>query len=192
MPASRYTSVAIVLHWTIALLIIGQLAGGLYMTRIPDSEAAFKFQIFQLHKSFGVTILLLSLARLAWRLTHKVPPLPEAMPAWERVAARAAHWGFYVLMIATPLLGWAYVSVAPLSVPTFLFGVVPWPHMPFFEGVSDREAVAHLFEEMHEYAAFAFIGLLVLHAGAALKHHFVDRDDVLARMAPFVRRKTSA
>ncbi|MEE2691635.1 MAG: cytochrome b [Pseudomonadota bacterium] len=190
MAQDRYSRGAIILHWLIALLIIGQLCGGFYMAGLSDEQASLKFQIFQLHKSFGVTILLLSIVRLGWRLTHKVPPLPPGMAAWERVAARATHIALYVMMFVTPLLGWAYVSVAPLNVPTYLFGVIPWPHMPFFEDVADRKAVAEMFHEYHEAAAFVIIGLLALHVAGALKHHFLNRDDVLSRMLPLIRSRS--
>jgi len=190
MAQSRYTKGAIILHWLIALLIVGQLCGGLYMVGIPNEQASLKFQIFQLHKSFGVTILLLSVVRVAWRLTHKVPPLPEGMAGWEKIAARATHIGFYILLFVTPLLGWAYVSVAPFNVPTVLFGVIPWPHLPFFESAANREALAESLSGFHEFAAFSIIGLLALHVGAALKHHFLNRDDVLSRMLPFVRPRS--
>jgi cytochrome b561 len=160
------------------------------MVRIPNEDAALKFQIYQLHKSFGVTILLLTLVRIGWRLTHRPPPLPAAMAGWEKVAARGTHGAFYVLLIVVPLLGWAYVSAAPLNVPTFLFGVVPWPHMPFFEGIAERKDIAELFEESHEFAAKTVLALLVLHVAAALKHHFIDRDDVLARMLPLIRKRS--
>ncbi|MGE0407968.1 MAG: cytochrome b [Amphiplicatus sp.] len=190
MPGDdRYSTVAIALHWTIAILLIGQLAGGLYMVDLPKEEAPLKVQLFQLHKSFGVLILLLTMLRLIWRLTHKPPALPEAMAGWEKFAARATHIGFYILLIAIPLLGWAYVSAAPLRVPTVLFGVIPFPHMPFFEGLADRKEVAEIFEESHEIAAKLVILLLLLHVAAALKHQFVNRDDVLARMLPFIRKR---
>lgn len=186
----RYTTVAIVLHWTIALLLIGQIAGGFFMHNLPDADPR-KFELFQLHKSFGISILLLTIVRLGWRLGHKPPPLPAGMAGWERAAARGAHVGFYFLLIALPLVGWALVSVSPLasSIPTYLFGVVPWPHLPLFETVADREAVADAFAEIHEYLAFAAIGLIAVHVGAALKHHFVNRDDVLARMLPLVKAR---
>lgn len=189
MAASRYSRIAIILHWLIALLIIGQLAGGLTMVRIPNEQAALKFQIYQLHKSFGVTILTLTLARLGWRLTHRPPALPATMAGWEKAAARGTHAAFYVLLIVIPLLGWAYVSAAPLNVPTVLFGVIPWPHMPFFDGVADKKAVAELLEESHGLAAKTALALIILHAAAALKHHFIDRDDVLARMLPLIRKR---
>jgi cytochrome b561 len=186
---TQYSKGAIFLHWLIAILVIGQLAGGLYMVGIPKEQAALKLEIFQLHKSFGITILLLTIVRLMWRLGHRAPALPASMPGWEMAAARGSHFLFYLLLIGIPLLGWAYVSVAPLNVPTMLFGIVQWPHMPFFEGVTDRKEVAEIFEESHEVAAKAAIGLLILHVAAALKHHFISGDDVLSRMLPLVRTR---
>lgn len=189
MSVTRYSDIAIALHWLIAALLIGQLIGGLYMVEIPDEQTSWKFQVFQLHKSFGITILLLTAVRLIWRLTHQPPALPAAMPVWERLAARTTHVGFYVLLIVIPLLGWAYVSTAPLNVPTVLFGIIPLPHMPFFEGVQDSKEIAELFEESHEIAAKLVIALIALHVAAALKHHFIDKDDVLARMLPLLRTR---
>ena len=188
--SNRYSSVAIALHWLIALMVIGQLAGGFYMHKLPNEEADLKFQLYQLHKSFGITILLLTMARLFWRLTHKAPALPEKMPGWEKFLARGAHLGFYVLLIALPLVGWAVVSSSPFadSVQTYLFGIVHWPHLPFFEGVADRKSLSHDIAEIHEYLAFAMIGLIGLHVAAAMKHQFVDRDAVLSHMAPFLRK----
>ncbi|MEQ1930842.1 MAG: cytochrome b [Parvularculaceae bacterium] len=187
--SERYSSVAIVLHWTIAVLIVGQIAGGLYMHELPRGSE-LKVELYQLHKSFGVVILLLSLLRLVWRLGHKPPPLPADMAGWEKFAARATHALFYVLMIGTPLLGWAVVSTASFNVPTVIFGIIELPHLPFFEGLENRKDLHELFEESHELAAKSIIGLLILHVGAALKHHLIDRDNVLAHMAPIFRRRS--
>lgn len=187
----RYTSVAIALHWLIALMVIGQLAGGFIMHDLPKEQADLKFQLFQLHKSFGISVLLLTLIRLGWRLTHKPPALPEKMAGWERFLARGAHVGFYVLLIALPLVGWAVVSSSPLadSVQTYLFGVVHWPHLPFFEGVENRKEFSHEIAEIHEYLAFAMIALIGLHVAAALKHQIIDRDAVLGHMLPMLKKK---
>lgn len=183
-----YTSVAIGLHWLIATLALGQIAGGLYMESLPDSASAERFQLIQLHKSFGVTILLLTLARLGWRLTHKAPPLPAAMPGWQKSLARGVHVLFYVLLIGVPLGGWAMVSASPLAetVKTYLFGVVPWPHLPFFDGVEDRRGLTRQIAEMHELGAKAMLALVVLHVGAAMKHWLMDGDGVLESMLPFM------
>ena len=183
---ARYTNVAIALHWLIAFLIIGQVAGGLYMSDLPDEKAAEKFELFQWHKSFGITILLLSLARLGWRLTHKPPAYSDELKDWERRLAKVTHIGFYLFMIAVPLGGWMVVSASPFaeSVPTLLYGVIPWPHLPFFGGVEDRSALAGQLAEMHEYGAFAIIGLFLLHMAGLFKHLFMDDTNVVLRMIP--------
>lgn len=188
---ARYTAVAIALHWTIALLAIGQIAGGLYIEDLPESADAARFELLQLHKSFGITILLLTLARLGWRLTHKPPPLPAAMPAWQKTLARGVHVGFYALLIGVPLGGWAIVSASPLAetVQTYLFGVVHWPHLPFFDGIEDRKGLAHDIHELHELGAKAMLALLALHVGAAMKHWLMDRDGVLQSMLPSMARR---
>ena len=178
---ARYTSVAVAFHWAIAVLILGNIAGGIFMHNLPNASP-IKFDLYQLHKSFGLSILILTLFRLGWRVAHKAPPLPAATPGWQRLGARAAHWAFYGLMLIIPLTGWAMVSVSPLDIPTHFFGVIPVPHLPFFGGVADPAAMEDLFAEVHEYLAFALLGLFVLHVGAALKHHFVDKDGVLQSM----------
>ncbi|WP_375202860.1 cytochrome b/b6 domain-containing protein [Hyphococcus sp.] len=183
MGGARYNPVAAIFHWTIAALIIGQIIGGKYMHGLPNASP-LKFDLYQLHKSFGLTILLLSLVRLGWRLTHQTPALPAAMPNWQKLLARGTHWAFYALMILTPLAGWAIVSVSPTDIPTKWFGLFPVPHLPFFNGVTDREAAEHIMEERHELLAYLILGLLVLHVGAALKHAFVDKDGVFTSMVP--------
>ena len=177
-PANgRYTRVAVWLHWLIAGLIIAQLIGGKVMTSLPNT-AAFKFEAYQMHKSFGLIVLALSLARLAWRLTHR-PPAPMAEhAAWERVLARVTHLAFYGLMIGVPLAGWALTSKSPL--PSEFLLLFDIPRLPVF-GTAEGWAQAH------EVLAFATGGLLALHVAGALKHHYADRDGTLARMAPWVR-----
>lgn len=179
----RYNKGAIVLHWTIALLIIGLILFGLLMTQewMPN-----RFAIYQWHKSIGMTVLVLSLARLLWRLGHRPPPLPDAMLGWQRRASHFTHGAFYVLMFAMPLLGWAMVSASDLPIPTVIYGLMTLPDMP---GVSESKAAAERFKFLHEIGAKLFIALIFLHVGAALKHHFADRDDVLKRMAPLVKTR---
>ncbi|MBT8472987.1 MAG: cytochrome b [Marinicaulis sp.] len=183
----RYSSAAVFLHWLIALLIIGQIAGGLYMHRLPATT--LKFELYQWHKSFGVTILALSVLRLGWRLTHRPPPLPDAMSRIEQFGARASHAGFYVLLFALPLVGWAMVSASPKDLPTVLFETVPFPHMP---GLPQSESLEAAFMQTHKYLAYSAIALLFLHVAAALKHHFIKRDDVLTAMAPWIKPKSSS
>lgn len=175
----RYTNVAIALHWAIALLIVGQVAGGFIMGNLPKGDP-LKFTAFQMHKSFGMLILVLTLARIGWRIGHRPPALPASIPSWQQTSARLVQTGLYALMIVLPLLGWAFVSTTTFQVPTYLFGIVPLPHLPL--GVDQTRA--EQFAELHELGAFAMIGLFALHAGAAFYHHFVVRDGVLASMLP--------
>ena len=180
----RYTRVAMWLHWIIAGLIVTQLIGGFVMHKLPNT-ASFKIEAYQLHKSFGLVVLALALVRLGWRLTHKAPPLPEGTKTWERLLARATHTAFYVLIIGVPLAGWWVVSSSSYGTGSFFF-VADIPVLPG-AGILSHGA----WEEVHEIMAKLVIGLLVLHVAAALKHHYVDKDGVLARMAPWVTRRTA-
>lgn len=180
--ATRYSKVAIALHWAIALLILSLIAFGFLMTQdwMPQ-----RFVIYQWHKSFGIVVLLLSAFRLIWRLTHKAPPLPDGMKSWEVFAAKLTHVGFYVLMIGVPLLGWAMVSASRLPIENELFYLIPLPDMP---GVPATEAVEARLKSLHEIGAKLILLLFVLHVGGALKHHFIAKDGTLARMIPALRK----
>ena len=189
MPRSsdRYTGVAVALHWLIALAILFQIMLGWRMD--DHANSAVTFLVFQLHKSIGITILLLSLGRLAWRLVNPPPALPAHLKPWERALAHVTHFGFYGIMIGLPLTGWLIVSASKTNIPTLLFGVVPWPHIP---GVGELAAPAKLVwhkvgELGHGLLAKLTYGLLALHVGGALKHQLFDRDATLARMIPGVR-----
>lgn len=182
----RYGTVAMTLHWLIAVAIIGLLIVGKYMHGLPDSDVN-KFALYQLHKSTGLTVLALSIARVLWRFVNAVPALPAGMPAWQRWLAHGTHYAFYVLIIAIPLSGWAVASASPLGIPTIWFGLFEMPHLPGLQGLSDQEETEEFFEEVHELLGNSMILLLILHVGAALKHHFWDRDTVLRRMLPFTR-----
>ena len=177
--SSRYSRIAIWLHWMIAILIIGQLAGGKIMHLMDPSS--LKFELYQYHKSFGIMILLLSCLRLFWRLGHKPPALPTTMKPWEQRVANLSHKAFYVLVIGIPLSGWAMVSASTFGLKTKLFKLIPWPHIP---GVPQSESLETQLKQAHEVLAIFVFALLLLHIGAALKHHFKDRDDVLTRMVP--------
>ncbi len=181
---SRYGWVAIVLHWTIGLSILAMLAMGLVMTHVKLTPL-MQFKLFQLHKSVGLTILVAAVLRLLWRLAHHPPALPRHMPRWERVAAEGTHVLLYGLMIGMPLVGWALVSASPLNIPTILFGVVSWPHIPLTAWFGWSKAQASpVLAWIHADGGYALIALVALHAGAALRHHLVLRDDVLRRMIP--------
>lgn len=183
MPLHRYTRVAIALHWASALGILALIGLGLVMTGTGIAPMT-RFQLYQWHKSVGLTVLLLTLARLAWRATHRPPPLPAGMPATERRAAGAAHGLLYFLLMALPLSGWALVSASPYDIPTVLYGRVPWPHLPGFAGLADRAGAEAVLKTLHHRAAWVLIALLLLHVGAALRHHLVLRDATLRRMLP--------
>jgi cytochrome b561 len=188
---SRYSRVAIVLHWTMAILIIGLFFVGLWMheaIHVKETKAA-AFSAYQWHKSFGLTVLVLTFLRLAWRFGHRPPPLPSGMKPWEAGVAKLTHWIFYALMLAVPLSGWAMVSASPFGLPTIVFGLFEWPHLPQFAEMANKDAAEEALKEAHELLAFAMMGLVILHIGAALKHHLIDRDDVLARMLPLLRRR---
>lgn len=184
--AARYSTVAILLHWLIAALILLQIVmAGRMEARTPEA-----FAVTQLHKSIGISILLLSLARLAWRFTHRPPPEPEALASWERRLAGVVHVGLYAVMILMPLTGWIMVSASRYDVPTLLFGVVPWPHLP---GLSGLDAAAKAWwheagEIGHDVIIKGGYALIGLHVAGALKHHLLDREaPVLPRMAPGAR-----
>ncbi len=182
----RYTAVAIALHWLIALGILAQIAIGLVMSEMKISRGTL-FYLFQLHKSVGITIMLVVVLRILWRFTHKPPELPDEMPPLERQAALGAHVALYVLMIGLPLTGWAAVSASPFNIPTVLFGLVPWPHLPYFSTLPDKKAAEEVLGSIHSWGAWILIAVLVLHIGAALRHHFVKRDTILLRMLPYRR-----
>jgi cytochrome b561 len=171
----RYTPTAIGLHWLIALAIAGTFALGLYMHELPLSPT--KLELYSWHKWAGVTIFLLVIVRLGWRLTHPAPPLPEGMPEPLRLAAAGAHWLLYALMFAIPLTGWLMSSAKGFQ--TVWFGILPLPDL-----LAKDKALGDTLAEVHETLNFILLALVVLHAAAALKHHFIDRDTVLTRMLP--------
>ena len=193
-PAKRsaYSAGAITLHWLIAALVLTNIGLAWYFNALPH---ALRSPPTQLHKSIGITILILSLARVAWRLANPPPPLPAAMPAWERLAAQTLHTLFYVFIIVMPLSGWAYVSASPLIKvhPTVLYGLVPWPAFPFpgldADGVHAAGRAAH---RIHTSLALVAYAMIALHVSAALKHQFFDRDEVLGRMIPWFRIRKGA
>jgi cytochrome b561 len=188
---STYSAVAITLHWLIAALMLTNIGLAWYVNTLPRADQLGSLPI-QLHKSIGITVLLLTLVRIGWRLAFPAPSLPDHMPAWERWAAKTTHLAFYVLMLAMPLSGWAWVSTSPLLKhhPTVLYNVIPWPAMPMPGLDPDQTfAASKLFGQTHSLLALVAYATIALHVAAALKHHIIDRDDVLARMIPLLRRK---
>lgn len=170
--AARYTGTAIVLHWLLALLIVGTFALGVYMHDLPFSPTRLKY--YSWHKWAGVTILLLSFLRLAWRLTHR-PPADVAMPGWQATAGHATHHLLYALFFIVPLVGWAYSSAA--GFPIVWFGVLQLPDF-----VPVDKALAEAIKPWHERSAMLMAALVVLHVAGAVKHQFIDRDGLIDRM----------
>lgn len=179
MHTSCYTRTAIALHWLVALGLGATFALGLYMSDLPLSPT--KLQIYAWHKWAGVTLFALALLRLAWRLTHAVPALPASMPRLQARAAQAAHWLLYALMFAIPVAGWLMSSAKGFQ--TVWFGVLPLPDL-----VGKDKALGELLENVHAALAWTLLWVVVAHAAAAVKHHVVDRDDVLSRMIPALRK----
>ncbi len=180
----RYGRVAILLHWAIAILIAWNLVLGF---RMHAASGLAQFTLFQLHKSIGIGVLLLSLLRLAWRLIHRPPPLPASMRSWEHALARITHVALYGIMIGMPLTGWVVVSTSPLNIPTLLFHIVPWPHVPLLHDLAPvaKKHVNSVFDASHVALAWGSCALIALHVAGALKHALVERDGVLQTMLPF-------
>ncbi len=172
----NYTRTAVALHWLIALLVLATFPLGLYMADLPLSPD--KLRLYSYHKWIGVTVFALMLLRTGWRLTHQPPVLPASTPRWQQRASHAVHAALYVLLFAVPLSGWLMSSAK--GVTTVWFGVVPLPDL-----LDKNKALGETLAEVHEVLSFALVALALLHVAAALKHHFIDRDGLLARMSLF-------
>lgn len=181
----RYGSVAMTLHWLIALALIANICIGLYMSDLPRFDPS-KFQLIALHKSIGLTVLMLSVLRLIWRLVNPVPPPPAGMQPWLKFASRTMHAILYVLMVGIPLSGWLMISVGSMGHATPVFGLFGFPGAPYLSDLP--RSVGHpyheFFETIHVYLAWTAIVLVPVHILAALYHHFLRGDDVLRRMLP--------
>lgn len=177
----RYGSVAVALHWLTALLIVRQIWIGWTFHDMPRTDP-LRAEIFTVHKTLGVVILLLALLRLGWRIAHPPPPYPEDMPGWERWVGTINHSAFYALIIGLPLTGLAAVGGRG-DATTVLLGGLPFPTLAFL-GADASKALGGL----HEPLIFLTLVLLALHVAAALKHQFVDRTKASGRMWPFKAR----
>jgi len=179
-PRNRYSTVSLILHWLIAVLVVTQI-GLIWAHEATDGPISREF--VNLHKSVGLSILVLTLVRLGWRIANPAIPLPLEMPRWQKLLARTNHVLFYVLLLAMPLVGWAASSAAGRDI--VWFGLFNWPLLPIGGG---REMAGDLMD-VHETAAKLLIFLVVLHIVGALKHQFIDRDNVLHRMIPLIPRR---
>lgn len=173
MTTKRYTKIAIGLHWLIALLIFSAFPLGLYMHDLKLSPT--KLHLYSYHKWIGITVLGLVVLRVLWRATHKPPALHLAR--WQEFASSIVHAALYLLILAVPLTGWLMSSAK--GVKTVWLGVLPLPDL-----VAKDKALGHILSNAHTALNYTLLALVLLHVAAALKHHFIDRDDVLYRMLP--------
>lgn len=164
--------VTIFLHWLMAILLIGLVCVGLYMTSVPVTE--FTLKLYGWHKEIGMTVLMLAMFRIVWRLGNINPSL-SSLSRWEQVAARVVHWAFYGFMFALPITGWLMTSSA--GFPVSFFGLFLFPDL-----VSPNETRRAFFQEVHECLAYVLIFTFCVHVGAALKHQFIDKDNILRRI----------
>jgi cytochrome b561 len=185
VPKTRYDGVAMIIHWLTAVLMIymvffGEdlMKAGERLARAGDTAGA-TFQP-SIHVTLGVSILLLTVLRILWRLTHAAPAYPAGMKRYEVVASKSLHGLFYLLLIAIPLTGWitfgGFTAEVPVMAQAQVFGLFAMPQPPF---------TSHLFKELHELGSNAAMLLIGLHVLAALKHQFIDKDGIFSRMLPW-------
>ena len=173
MNAARYTRVAVALHWLIALLLLGQISFGWFLETVPRGTPARGFYV-NLHKSTGLTLALLILARVVWRIGHRPPELPSLMPLWERVAAKWSHVALYVCMLGMPLSGYIASNFSKYGVKLFnAITLPPWG--------TDSARIYAIFNTTHEVLSYLFVALIVAHILAALRH-IAHKDGVFSRM----------
>lgn len=173
----RWGWVSIAIHWLTVVLVLGLVVVGLVMQELPTSRT--KFEVFALHKSVGLTVLGLTLLRMGWRLVAGTPDPVPGTPRWQAWAAQAAHAALYVVLLAMALTGWLYHSASGIPVKLTWFGLF---QVPLLSGTD--EGIAEFAETAHGWLWVVLLAIVVVHAAAALKHHYLDRDQTLARMLP--------
>lgn len=178
VPGARYSTVSIVLHWLIAVVLIWQVTVGIRLDQLERTDPDREW-VLALHFSIGWTILMLALIRLAWRLLNGAPPLPQSMPKWERISARITHAGFYVVLIGMPLTGWGMVSARP-GPPPDVWWLLPWFDLPCYDAFP-RGFLGGLHTNILLKLLWV---LLALHIAGALKGWLIDRNEVLWRILP--------
>jgi cytochrome b561 len=180
---ARYTVIAMCLHWAIALFILFNLTLGYFM---EDFKQPLRHQIVELHVSSGLTVLALTILRVAWRLTHAPPPFPAGMKRWEKCTAHAAHFALYFMMFAMPLTGWSIISAHPPrpGAGANVWGLLHIPALPPLANISlsIQKQVHDNLVEVHSIGGWIMIALLVLHVAAAFKHQFFDMQREFSRM----------
>ena len=178
--ALNYTRTAVLLHWLTALAILCAFPLGVYMHELPLSPR--KLQLYSYHKWIGISVLVMTVARLLWRTLHRPPPLLAGMPRWQEIAAHAMHHGLYLLLLAVPLSGWLMSSA--LGITVVWFGVLPLPDL-----VGKDKELGELLKQVHETINYTLLLLVLIHASAAIQHHVFERDGTLQRMLPFLKRE---
>jgi len=176
-PADRYTRTAMILHWLIAAGVFAQFALGWWMKGIPNDPPGVQAYWYNVHKSIGLTIGMLVIARILWRLRHSPPALPGSMPAWQRKLAFANHIGLYACMVVMPVAG--YLGSSFTRYPIRYWGMV----LPKWGW--DAPALKEICSTVHLIAAVTFMMLVAIHLLAVLKHALIDRDAIWRRMFPF-------
>ncbi|MEO8000900.1 MAG: cytochrome b [Arenimonas sp.] len=179
--SQTWGSLSIGLHWLTVILILCLMAVGLIMTNLPNGPQ--KIQIYAMHKSFGLTVLGLTVLRLLWRLFSTNPDEVENTPVWQSWAAKLTHGVLYVLLFAMPISGWLYNSAA--GFPLKYFGLFKLPKLSGYD-----PQLKELAGDAHETFFYILALLMLMHAGAALKHHYLDKDSTLTRMLPWLAKKT--
>ena len=183
---NSYGAAAIALHWLMAVLLIALVGVGLYMVRLPDvGFDTTKIRLILYHKEVGILVFALATLRLAWRVTNALPRLVEELPDWQKIAARFVHLCFYGLMFALPITGWLMSSAA--GFPVSFFGLFYLPDLIPYD-----DYLSQVFIAVHKWLGYALIPLIIVHAGAALRHHFVLKDDTLRKMLRPAHSKPSA
>jgi cytochrome b561 len=174
----RYGWIAILLHWGMAALLLGLIALGVYMVRLPDvGYDRVKITLILTHKAAGMIALAALALRVLWRVLNRLPRFADGLPEWQQVSALFVHFWMYALMFVLPLTGWLMSSAGGYPTPIFT-----WLDAPDLIGLNE-----HLFQTLiavHRWLGYAFAGVIVLHAGAALRHHFVQQDATLRKMLP--------
>jgi cytochrome b561 len=181
----RYGAVAMTFHWLIAALIILNVALGVYFVQILGSHDPMRRGVVGLHESIGLTVLVLSILRLCWRLMNPIPKLPADFSRGKRILARGTHYALYTLMILVPFIGWELASIPPR--PLMLYGVIPWPKIFYIVNLSAdaKKMAAGIIAPSHVILAFLLFALAVGHICAALFYHYMIRkDQILQRMVP--------
>jgi cytochrome b561 len=181
---TRYGIVAMTLHWLIAAAIITNI---IVILSVPEDRSPQAFALMSFHMALGLTVLVLSILRLIWRVINPSPPPPAGLNRWIHVSGKAMQHVLYTLMVAIPLAGWLMVSASHFS-PSW-FGLFTWPAFPGFAGLD--KAASHdwheTFETIHVVLGWAMVVLIPCHIGAGLYHHVLRKDNVLLRMLPGTR-----